>query len=348
MATLILCYHHINYNERITPEIFEENLITLKTAGFKPIKFSELINYLENKKEPPRKTVHITFDDGYADNYIYAYPILKKHGFYATIFPVVSKISEGIKRATAFELKSLSISESVNELIKKSPFVSWEELKEMIESGIFEVGSHSLNHKACFDAPEVIKFNKDNSIEWFLELTNDRRLGVPIYSKKWNCAADCITISTEVNNYLAEFVKNNGGVLFFKKPNAMKILKKQFKRFVKKHPLKVFKEEKSDRQKRLKQEILNSKIILEDKLNTKIDLFCYPWGDYDVESVYEVIESGYKAAVTLNVGLVDKNSYPFLLPRVEVRAPASWLKKRLNIYSKPFVAKLYSKVYHKI
>ena len=42
MGSLILCYHHINYGERITPEDFEENLKILKNDGFKAIKLKEI------------------------------------------------------------------------------------------------------------------------------------------------------------------------------------------------------------------------------------------------------------------------------------------------------------------
>jgi len=347
MGSLILCYHHINYGERITPEDFEENLKILKDAGFKPIKLKEIYEFLENDESPPEKTVHITFDDGYADNYLYAYPILKKYGFFATIFVIASKVTEGLKRATYDQLVGMNIADQVKELEEKSRFVSWEELTEMVESGIFEVGSHSLNHRACFCCNKVHKFNPDNSYEWFIDLTNDRRLGVPIYEKKWDCATLCMKDDLGLRDYLANYVKEHGGVLFFKRPNAQKILMKEFKRYIKKYGVKFSFETREEKLKRVEREIKESKRIIEEKLGQKVDFFCYPWGDYDVDVIYELQRQSYKAGLTLNVGLVENDTYPFLFPRVEVRS-FKWLKKRLTIYSSSTLSKIYSKIHRAI
>ncbi len=344
MGSLILCYHHINYNERITPEEFEENIKTLIEYGFKPIKLSEILEYLKNRKSPPSKTVHITFDDGYADNYLFAYPILKKYGFYATVFVIAAKIIEGIKRATYDELVGMNISDQIKNLQEKSKYISWDELSLMIDSGLVEIGSHSLNHRACFCCPKVHKFNCDNSYEWFLELTKDKRLGIPIYKKKWDCATVCMEDSLAVRDHMAEFVKKNGGVLFFKKKNAQKILLKEYKRFVKKNKIEFFYEPLENKIKRIQNEVIESKKVIEEKLGKKVDSFCYPWGDFDADVVYELIRAKYQAALTLEVGLVNKNSYPFLLPRVEVKSN-QWLKRRLKIYSNDLTAKIYSRIH---
>ncbi|AEA33576.1 polysaccharide deacetylase family protein [Hippea maritima] len=346
MGSLILCYHSINYGQRIDPDTFEENLKALKESGFRPIKLSEIHDYLSQNKPLPEKTVHITFDDGYADNYIYAYPILKKYGFFATIFVVANKVSEGIKRATYDELVGMNIANQVNKLIEKSHFVSWDELIDMQQSGVFEVGSHSLNHKACFCCPKIHTFNSDNSYEWFLELTNDRRLGVPIYQKKWECTTLCMKDDLALRDYLADFVKNSGGVLFFRRRDAKSILRKMAKSYIKKHGLDINYDTQKDKEERIKRELQLSKQKLEENLGKKVDFFCYPWGHYDADVIYELQNSGYKAGLTLNVGLVEKNTYPYLLPRVEVRADPRWFKKRLKIYSRPAFAKIYSKVYH--
>ncbi len=347
MGSLILCYHHINYGERITPEGFEENLKILKDSGFKPIKLNEIYEYLRKGKSPPEKTVHITFDDGYADNYLYAYPILKKYGFFATIFVIANKVVEGLKRATYDQLLGMNIANQVKELEEKSKYVSWEELTEMIESGIFEVGSHSLNHMACFCCDKVHKFNPDNSYEWYIELTNDRRLGVPIYEKKWDCTTLCMKDDFALRNHLANYVKEHGGVLFFKRPNAQNILMKEFKKYTKKHEIKFGFETQEEKLERVETEIKESKRIIEEKLWRKVYFFCYPWGDYDSDSIYELQRQNYKAGLTLNVGLVEKDTYPFLFPRVEVRS-SKWLKKRLKIYSSSTLSRIYSKIHRSI
>ena len=86
----VLYYHKINGNARpffgrsVVPDVFEKQIVYLK-RNFNVIDFSRLqsISHCENA---PKDFVIVTFDDGYQDNYLYAFPILKKHGVPATIF----------------------------------------------------------------------------------------------------------------------------------------------------------------------------------------------------------------------------------------------------------------------
>lgn len=348
MGALILCYHHINYGERINPDNFEDNLLNLKKRGFKPIRLEEIYEYISSGKNPPKKSVHITFDDGYADNFIYAYPLLKKYGYYATIFIIANRVASNIKRATYDELVSMNIAHKVKELIDKSMYVSWEELKDMVSSGIFEVGSHSLNHAACFSSKKIVKFNNTGTIEWLYELTKDKRLGIPVFEKRWDCATKCIHDDKKLRDHMAEFVSKKGGMLFFKnKKSAMNILFRECKKYLKRSSVEFKEEDDEKRKMRMRAEIYGSKMLIEKKKNIKTDFFCYPWGDYDSIAINEIKNAQYKGAVTLNVGINSKDTDPYLLKRVEVRS-GNWLQKRLNIYKSDFLSSLYSKVYRKI
>jgi peptidoglycan/xylan/chitin deacetylase (PgdA/CDA1 family) len=89
----ILAYHSVcgQYDEDkpLTPSQFEEQIRYL-CHHYEIITLDTLVSLLNEGKTPPRKTVVLTFDDGYKDNYIYAYPILKKYGAPATIFLATS------------------------------------------------------------------------------------------------------------------------------------------------------------------------------------------------------------------------------------------------------------------
>jgi peptidoglycan/xylan/chitin deacetylase (PgdA/CDA1 family) len=85
----ILTYHSISYDKSllsVTPENFEKQMCYLKKNNYKVILLDKLVDGIINKKEFPHKTLVITFDDGYKDNFTYAYPILNRYGFPATIF----------------------------------------------------------------------------------------------------------------------------------------------------------------------------------------------------------------------------------------------------------------------
>ncbi|MDR1702197.1 MAG: polysaccharide deacetylase family protein [Sporomusaceae bacterium] len=91
----VLLYHHVSDEQTelpkltVTTEVFASQMKELYQAGFQTISQADLIDYLAGKKIAlPPKPIVISFDDGYEDNYVNAFPILKKYGFRATIFMV--------------------------------------------------------------------------------------------------------------------------------------------------------------------------------------------------------------------------------------------------------------------
>jgi peptidoglycan/xylan/chitin deacetylase (PgdA/CDA1 family) len=130
----VLLYHHILPKQEnndpenggiVSLENFELQMDYLAANGYKTVTLEELEEYVLNKRELPPKTVAITFDDGYQSNYLYAYPILKKHGFQATVFLVTSLLNEQPLQFNPEEFD----------------YLSWPELKEMHD--VFRFGSHS-------------------------------------------------------------------------------------------------------------------------------------------------------------------------------------------------------------
>ena len=126
----VLLYHHVaelssvstSMSElTVTPTEFDRQLTALQTSGFRTIPLALFISYMKgNAVTLPAKPIVLTFDDGYADNYNNAFPLLKKHGFTATLFMV------GINFDRQNRLSSAQI-------------------REMNANGC-EVGAHSMTH----------------------------------------------------------------------------------------------------------------------------------------------------------------------------------------------------------
>ena len=119
----------------ITPSQFERQLAFLRRAGYQDLSLGELAGRLETGQSLPRRAVAITFDDGYADNYRYAWPLLKKYGYGATIFVITDFISQDTRfdRARPPHLKP-------------APLLTTEQLREMAAGGV-EFGSHGCTHQ---------------------------------------------------------------------------------------------------------------------------------------------------------------------------------------------------------
>jgi len=138
----ILMYHMICETKprhkfrglRVTPEAFEQQVIWLKKNGWSFITMSELFDAPDRAKR-----VAITFDDGFADNYTNAFPILKKHSGRATLYLVGDRHN----REWSTNRKK---HHNTGELAKEQK-VTDDQVQEMITSGVFELGGHTLTHR---------------------------------------------------------------------------------------------------------------------------------------------------------------------------------------------------------
>jgi peptidoglycan/xylan/chitin deacetylase (PgdA/CDA1 family) len=80
----------------VLPEMFERQMEFLAQNGFNVITLEEFIEHKDKNFKPPPKTVLITFDDGYRDNYLNAFPVLQRYKFNATFFVVTDYIDNEI------------------------------------------------------------------------------------------------------------------------------------------------------------------------------------------------------------------------------------------------------------
>ena len=139
-----------NFNYINTPQSYEENIKVLLENGYTFISFQELNDANNGKIELPEKTILISMDDGYYSNYEYIFPIIKKYNVKISIFIVTDKIGKEIDG-------------------KK--YLSWEQCKEMQDSGLVEIFSHSKRHvfydklpvrMICDDVVESYKIIEEN------------------------------------------------------------------------------------------------------------------------------------------------------------------------------------------
>jgi peptidoglycan/xylan/chitin deacetylase (PgdA/CDA1 family) len=125
-------YHHVvnppagaNAVERdlsVPPAMFTQQLAYLRRAGFETITLLELAQHLTHGAPLPEKPVILTFDDGYADNYTYAFPLLREYGYRATFFVLTDFVDQ-----------------------RRPAYMSWTQIEEMARTGM-EFGSHTRDH----------------------------------------------------------------------------------------------------------------------------------------------------------------------------------------------------------
>ena len=143
MKVLVLAYHSINDkrtdNLAVQTTEFEHQINYLVSKGYKSITLSQFGEIKNSGSSLSAKTVIITFDDGYRDNFTNAYPVLKRYGYTATIFLTVNLI--GTQQMLLPEL----FIHKYGGTFEDYQMLMWEEIKEMLDNGI-EFGSHTLTH----------------------------------------------------------------------------------------------------------------------------------------------------------------------------------------------------------
>lgn len=148
----VIGYHEIiNTENALIPEYavsttqFQQHIDWLKKNGFHFINVDQLIQAHQGKYSLPTKPVLLTVDDGYASFYQNAYPIVK-----ANKIPVVLAVV-----GSWLEPKEDQSIDFSGEQIQRKEMLSWAELKEMQDSGLVEMASHSYNlHRGIVGNPQ--------------------------------------------------------------------------------------------------------------------------------------------------------------------------------------------------
>ncbi len=125
----VLTYHRVNRTSpkdrlSVHTDSFRKQMLYLARKGYHTLTAEDLSEILRQKRPIPRRSILITFDDGYRDNFTDAYPVLREFGFKATVFvatELVGKTHDG------------------------HPMLRWNEIQEMTTGGI-SLGSHTARH----------------------------------------------------------------------------------------------------------------------------------------------------------------------------------------------------------
>lgn len=137
----ILMYHYVRSIDQaadplgwelsVAPELFEQHMAWLAQAGYTGVRMDLLARCMRGEPACPPRPVALTFDDGYADAYTAALPVLQRHGFTATFY-------------------------IVSDFVGQPGYMSWEQLAALRDAGM-EIGAHSASHPdlTTLDAVEL-------------------------------------------------------------------------------------------------------------------------------------------------------------------------------------------------
>jgi len=131
MADLpIIMYHHVGplppnpdifrKDLTVSPAVFEDELQHLADQGIETVSFDDLLEHYAGGPELPKRSVILTFDDGYDDSYEYAFPLLQQYGMTGTFY-------------------------IVTDFVGRPGYLTWEQIQEMDAAGM-QIAAHSATH----------------------------------------------------------------------------------------------------------------------------------------------------------------------------------------------------------
>lgn len=282
----------LNHFDRLCLYLYKNNYLTCSLDDWYEIADNGFTN--------SRKQVVLTFDDGYLDNWVFAYPILKKYGLKGTIFvsPEFVHPSKDLRPNYEDVMKGHLRYEDLTTL----GFLNWSEIIELDSSELIDIQSHTMSHNYCFYSDQLIDvYRGQPEYDWlpwsmhpnkktfyleecqksivpfgfpifeygsalrFRKYIPDQRLieyAVSIYDN--SCTDDAISCIDQLREKLVEY------------PGEY--------------------EEDIEMEQRYRYELFESKKVLEQKLKKRVDYLCWPYGGYNERSIKLSIEAGYKAS----------------------------------------------------
>lgn len=119
----VLMYHSIstipNNSLGVPVEQFSEEIRWLRQHNYHSLSLEQFYQAIAHQAPVPENPILLTFDDGYADNYLAAWPILKQNGFTATFFIITNSVGPGM--------------------------MTWDQLSDLVRQGN-SIGSHTIHH----------------------------------------------------------------------------------------------------------------------------------------------------------------------------------------------------------
>lgn len=157
----------------VEPAVFEKQMNFLRDNGYTAISFDDLLNFFNKGESLPEKPIIINFDDGWENQYLNAFPILKDKKLIATFFVYTNSL--GHER-----------------------FMTWDEIKELSRAGM-TIGSHTETHPYLFKIfdPAILKKEIFESKQILEELLGEK---INLFSYPYG----------QLNDKIMELVKEAG------------------------------------------------------------------------------------------------------------------------------------------
>lgn len=277
---------------------FEGHLQALARGGFTTVGLPELFDYVSARRTLPRRTVVLTLDDGYLDNWTFAVPLLRRYGFTATVLVTPEFVDpRDIVRPSLEDVWAGRVPETDLEV---RGFMSWRELSAASADGTLSVQSHAYTHTWYPTGPDVVDFHTPGDahywLDWnahpgekpfYLQKLGASRVawGSPVYQHAKSLQAKAYRPDPAEGEYVARRATETLGEHGFEHAAWRDVVLGALSDYRARHGTRGEFESDSERRARFERELLDSKRTIEARLGTPVRHFVWPGGGYCDESL---------------------------------------------------------------
>jgi len=308
-------YHSISDNQRwlwghlsCPVHVFEDHIRALAENGFATVSLPEMHSHLCHGTALPQNPIVLTFDDGYLDNWVFAYPILKRYAFRGTVF-----VNPDFVDPAARPRPNLDDAPGDQEALasRSTGFLSWSEMAAMQSSGVMDIQSHALTHTWHFCGRQIVDWHHPGDcypwLAWnarpdrkYLWLNENQAafvpFGAPVYAHERALVAHRYFPDQRLTDVLAGEVAERGNSAFFLDPDWQKVLSGRCTRYRSQGQLDGRWESDQEYESRVRHELDAAKQIIEANLRKPVSFLCWPGGGYNETTERIAREVGYVAA----------------------------------------------------
>lgn len=360
-------YHYVTPHEdgiAVSPEVFEAHLSRMSQKGYRGVSLEEAEQYLANKNPLPQKSVLLTFDDGFFDNYVYAWPLLRQYGHKAVIFAVAGKMEpEGELRPTLADYRAGHVGKAALDSVdnpfqedelgyrkRVDNFINWSEARAMESSGAVAFAAHSMWHKSVFLSPLLGKkremYKPGPRTRTFDRVDAPVVWGLPRFDVGPALSNRAFRPSQELLDVICRIVpqEKRAADEFFQAPDSEARVWKALESL----PLARWGvlESEPAYYARVREELsMCRERIAEGLRRSAPRSLAWPWGEYQHEVLAIAKELGYKVFFATSFGPNRPGKNPAHVHRFKARnKSASWMLSRLRMYSRPWLAYFYAAI----
>ena len=355
----VAMYHYINESPgaiTVSPPCFKDHCRSMADKGWHGISLAEAEEFLIHGEPLPKKSLLITFDDGFLDNYLHALPALHAHGHKSVLFAVANRLEAGdsprvspekLLDGNAESLPHVARPVQKNALgftVRSDVFCNHAEVRAMEQSGVMSVASHSRGHYGVFAGPEFTSFAAPGTQKrTFYRTETGYFWGMPNFKVVPGLLHRAFIPNPDMLESLRRLVPQSDreAAAFFAHDENLRELQAITARFAK-DPGRF--ETGEERRERMWREIAGGKTDLEAILGHTVNSLCWPWGKYCPEAHALALEAGFSTLFTTSEG-VNPPSHPLAVHRFKAKAQSgSWLVSRLRVYAQPLLGALYARL----